>query len=536
MALQNINRGTTPNDGQGDSARAGALKINENFAYLLNAEATFKTIIGPQVSLTNVSGDVAGEINTEAPFTFEFANLSFIKYVEFEDGDIFNIYFFKLTEIGGGTKTFGNGGNTTLGATNLFLTGQKLKSVQDFQELNSTVTEDFGDIGTTSLIDYVNGIFPAITIQATSVGATILKAIVDDEGESYLFKGEAGDYGQGELQLVDVDLEALSESTQVSVIIDRKLDPFSFNAIANNIVAIKFIHIEIEIKDAIDIIELNSNDRHSHSNKPTLDNFGEDADGLPTYNGVKVDTTIAQRDVLNILTSTNTAVSLSANMGRVLKNLIPINNNQLTNGAGYITSADGGNAATLGGLVKSDFVRKTGNINETITGIKTFNDRLIVEENTFIENFPSGGTVISENAGNGQNIILRPNGRASPVGQTVIGTDGNLDVHGDVTADRFFESSDKRLKTNIKKISKSIYTYEFKKELGRKRYGTIAQEIEKTNPEVVKKLEDGGMMSVNYNSFLSLKLAEQENENKEQNNKIDSLQQQIDELKELIKN
>ena len=217
MALQNINRGTTPNDGTGDPARSAALKINDNFAYLLNAEATFKTIIGPQVSLTNVSGDVAGEINTEAPFTFEFANLSFIKYVEFEDGDIFNIYFFKLTEIGGGTKTFGNGGNTTLGATNLFLTGQKLKSVQDFQELNTTVTEDFGDIGTTSLIDYVNGISPAITIQATSVGATILKAIVDDEGESYLFKGEAGDYGQGELQLVDVDLEALSESTQVNV-------------------------------------------------------------------------------------------------------------------------------------------------------------------------------------------------------------------------------------------------------------------------------------------------------------------------------
>ena len=224
MSIQNINRGTTPNDGQGDSARAGALKINENFAYLLNAEATFKTIIGPQVSLTNVSGDVAGEINTEAPFTFEFANLSFIKYVEFVNGDIFNIYFFKLTEIGGGTKTFGNGGNTTLGATNLFLTGQKLKSVQDFQELNTTVTEDFGDIGTTSLIDYVNGISPAITIQATSVGATILKAIVDDEGESYLFKGEAGDYGQGELQLVDVDLEALSESTQVNVFSGTRTD------------------------------------------------------------------------------------------------------------------------------------------------------------------------------------------------------------------------------------------------------------------------------------------------------------------------
>jgi len=247
MALQNINRGTTPNDGQGDSARAGALKINENFAYLLNAEATFKTIIGPQVSLTNVSGDVAGEINTEAPFTFEFANLSFIKYVEFVNGDIFNIYFFKLTEIGGGTKTFGNGGNTTLGATNLFLTGQKLKSVQDFQELNSTVTEDFGDIGTTSLIDYVNGISPAITIQATSIGATILKAIVNDIAESYLFKGEAGDYGQGELQLVDDDLEALSETSQVSVIIDNTINVFSFNPVSNNTLALRFTEIQNEI-------------------------------------------------------------------------------------------------------------------------------------------------------------------------------------------------------------------------------------------------------------------------------------------------
>ena len=75
MAIKNIDRGVTPNDETGDTARAGALKINENFAYLLNAEATFKTIIGPRVSLTNVSGDVAGEINTEDPFTFEFANL-----------------------------------------------------------------------------------------------------------------------------------------------------------------------------------------------------------------------------------------------------------------------------------------------------------------------------------------------------------------------------------------------------------------------------------------------------------------------------
>jgi len=279
-------------------------------------------------------------------------------------------------------------------------------------------------------------------------------------------------------------------------------------------------------------------------------------------------------------------------------------------------------AETLDGLDSNDFVRRTDNIDEEVTGNKDFRDTTSFNTNTKIRDNGAAVTIFSQNyvGTQAKRMLFRPNGDVSQVGEVELGEDGNFEVHGDVTADsfignganvssvdaltlgglqrasvnqsngivwnyipvvksdglmevgkaidfhltsdsgvdnngrlqltsdenlkwsgdltadRFFESSDKRLKTNIKKISKSIYTYEFKKELGRKIYGTIAQEIEKTNPEVVKKLEDGGMMSVNYNSFLSLKLAEQENENKEQNNKIDSLQQQIDELKELIKN
>jgi hypothetical protein len=236
MALQNINRGTTPNDGTGDSARAGALKINENFAYLLNAEAKFKAILGPEITSEAIETDVVEAINTGSPFTLAFANLAFIKYFEFVDGDIKDIYFFKLVNIGGGNKTFGTNGSVTLTENNLFLTGQKLKSVQDFQELNSTVTEDFGDIGTTSLIDYVNGISPAITIQATSIGATILKAIVNNTAESFLFKGDAGDYGQGELQLEESDLESLNETTNLSVPIDTILSSTSSNPVENRVV------------------------------------------------------------------------------------------------------------------------------------------------------------------------------------------------------------------------------------------------------------------------------------------------------------
>jgi len=65
----------------------------------------------------------------------------------------------------------------------------------------------------------------------------------------------------------------------------------------------------------------NTNARHTHLNKPTLDNFGEDVNGLPTYNGVKVDTTIAQRDVYDGLNSTDNTISLAANQGKVLKDV-----------------------------------------------------------------------------------------------------------------------------------------------------------------------------------------------------------------------
>ena len=71
---------------------------------------------------------------------------------------------------------------------------------------------------------------------------------------------------------------------------------------------------------------------------------------------------------------------------------IPTNNNQLTNGAGYITSADGGNAQTLDGIDSSGFVKTSGD--QTITGTKRFSNSSIVIEGShasisFIDNTSS---------------------------------------------------------------------------------------------------------------------------------------------------
>jgi hypothetical protein len=55
-----------------------------------------------------------------------------------------------------------------------------------------------------------------------------------------------------------------------------------------------------------------------HANKVTLDKFGENVAGEPTYNGNNVDTTIAQRDVYDGLDSNDNTISLSAKQGKIL--------------------------------------------------------------------------------------------------------------------------------------------------------------------------------------------------------------------------
>lgn len=80
---------------------------------------------------------------------------------------------------------------------------------------------------------------------------------------------------------------------------------------------------------------------------------------------------------------------------------------------------------------------------------------------------------------------------------------------GDLYAKRFFETSDERIKENIEQISKSIYSYTLKEDKNKtKRYGTIAQIIEQTNPELVA---GDDMKSVTYTNFLCLKIADLEN-------------------------
>lgn len=220
-----------------------------------------------------------------------------------------------------------------------------------------------------------------------------------------------------------------------------------------------------------------------------------------------------------------------------------VNLNAWLRGKSYLnTSATAYNAARFGNLAVLDFVRTTGNFTQTITGGKTFTGKFIIKnsgaypqihfDNGTDERFlyRTGEKLVwrydgindgellhtgKMGAGSGLDADLLDGLNSSDfmriTGNVTETVSGNKTFLSNVLAPAFFESSDKRLKTNIIPISKSFYSYELKKEKGKKRYGQIAQELEKTNPELVN-TDDKGMKSVNYTDYLCLKLAEQENE------------------------
>jgi hypothetical protein len=95
-----------------------------------------------------------------------------------------------------------------------------------------------------------------------------------------------------------------------------------------------------------------------------------------------------------------------------------------------------------------------------------------------------------------------------------IANNGATTFTSTVTATNFILSSDERLKENIEKVCDNRVkadwkTFELKTEKGQKRYGVIAQELEKTNPEFVRE-DSQGFKSVAYIDLLIAKIAELE--------------------------
>ena len=218
---------------------------------------------------------------------------------------------------------------------------------------------------------------------------------------------------------------------------------------------------------------------------------------VSTSNGIIFEGNIADENELTLLAGTVSAdrtVTLPDATGTVaLTSDIPTNNNQLTNGAGYIDSFD------ITTQTDSKYLRS--NANDTATGIISITNSTASTTKTTGALKVTGG----------------------------VGISGALNVGGDVVA---FASSDERLKDNIELISNPIEKVQSLKgvtwnwndnadELQQSlpNVGVIAQDVEKVLPQLVTD-RDNGFKGVDYAKLTGLLIEA-----------VKDQQKQIDELK-----
>ena len=191
------------------------------------------------------------------------------------------------------------------------------------------------------------------------------------------------------------------------------------------------------------------------------------------------------------------------------------NNNQLTNGAGYLTSADGGNAGQLSGLTSSQFLRS--DTADTASGDITFSGgggAVSIAANSDIR--LAAGNWTGEAPNNNAKIQAHGNHLYFQVHDTfrfrngsgsdklTINNGGNLVAQGNVTA-----FSDIRLKKDIELIPNALdkvlslrgVTYT-DIESDDRRTGVIAQEVQSVLPEAVQENEE--YLSVAYGNLVGL--------------------------------
>jgi hypothetical protein len=218
---------------------------------------------------------------------------------------------------------------------------------------------------------------------------------------------------------------------------------------------------------------------------------------VSTSNGIIFEGNVADENELTLLAGTISAdrtVTLPDASGTVaLTSDIPTNNNQLTNGEGYISSFD------ITTQTDSKYLRS--NATDSASGVITFSNSTASTSKT------TGAVIVTGG----------------------VGVSGALNVGGDVVA---YASSDERLKDNIELISNPIEKVQSLKgvtwdwnsnadELQQSlpNVGVIAQDVEKVLPQLVTD-RDNGFKGVDYAKLTGLLIEA-----------VKDQQKQIDELK-----
>jgi len=131
------------------------------------------------------------------------------------------------------------------------------------------------------------------------------------------------------------------------------------------------------------------------------------------------------------------------------------------------------------------------------------------------------------------------------VGIGTCGPSEKLEVDGNVKANAFFYSSDRRLKKDIKPISNALdkilqlegvfFKWKDNDNDEKNNLGLIAQDVEKIFPELVSTSEITGLKSVQYGNLVAPlvdAIKEQQAQAEEQQKQINELKEEIKKLKE----
>ena len=245
------------------------------------------------------------------------------------------------------------------------------------------------------------------------------------------------------------------------------------------------------------------------------------------------------------ISSTDTNTTYSAGTGMSLVgttfNCTITNTNQLTNGAGFVTSS-GVTSITAGSYLTGGTITGTGTLAVDATSANTAS-KVVARDAS--GNF-SAGTITATLNGQATTAIVATNlngGYANGTTAQFSGavSTGALTVSGGITATGEITAyySDSRLKTNVSKIDGALekvmaingYTYdssELAESLGLPKHmdqiGLLADEVEAVLPELVTKSAIEGYKTIRYDKVVSVLV-----------NAVKEQQAQIEELQALVK-
>lgn len=164
-----------------------------------------------------VNGDiseliVANTINGSLPFIINDDEIPLIVIFRLVTVPTPKLTTYKYVINNYGKGTYGQGGNITLTAEDVELMFSSAPSTNDIINDPSTDIVIIPDLGMLTISQFINQSSPSYVIQDQGDGLTVFQTGTDPNVIAYLFLGDGGTYGFGQLQTTDADFQLITDN------------------------------------------------------------------------------------------------------------------------------------------------------------------------------------------------------------------------------------------------------------------------------------------------------------------------------------